>query len=60
MLYNIDILVIIVLIILVAVESSDPLALHLFNRAGHMLGRHVKALIPKADKVHVCVVKVGY
>ena len=35
----------------VASTQKDPLALHLFHNAGVQLGRHVKALIPKADKV---------
>ena len=34
-----------------ACEGRDSLALRVFNLAGYMLGRHVKALIPKADKV---------
>lgn len=37
----------------VASEEKDPLALALFYRAGVQLGRHVKALIPKVDKVSV-------
>jgi len=35
----------------VAVEKNDPLAVDLFKSAGQALGRHIKALIPKADQV---------
>ena len=34
-----------------AIEQKDSLATHIFHSAGRKLGRHVKALIPKADKV---------
>ena len=37
--------------ILVAKEQKDPLAVKIFHNAGVQLGKHVRALIPKADKV---------
>ena len=30
--------------------SRDPLALHIFKEAGIVLGKHIKALLPKADQ----------
>ena len=35
----------------VARSTRDPLGLHIFHSAGEVLGAHVKALIPKTDKV---------
>ena len=36
-----------------ATEEKDPLAIQIFHSAGMQLGRHVKGLVPKADKVGV-------
>ncbi|XP_064383181.1 N-acetyl-D-glucosamine kinase-like [Halichondria panicea] len=37
-----------------AQETGDPLAVQLFRIAGQMLGRHIRTLIPKADKSLLC------
>lgn len=33
-----------------AVEEKDPLAIRLFHNAGVQIGKHIRALMPKADK----------
>lgn len=38
-------------LLIVAIEEKDPLAIQIFHNAGVQLGKHVRALIPKADKV---------
>ena len=35
-----------------ATEKKDALCLEAFYKAGHILGRHVVAVLPNADKVN--------
>lgn len=42
---------VVVVVVAVASEGKDPVALRIFHSAGMQLGTHVRALIPKADKV---------
>ena len=44
-------LLLLLFVVSVATSTKDPLAVDLFHTAGVQLGRHVKALVPQADKV---------
>ena len=43
--------IVLLFVVSVATSTKDPLAVDLFHTAGVQLGRHVKALVPQADKV---------